>query len=143
MSDRHPIGQFGGFGGDWPADTERHVEQPALAEGGYIAPIGDDPTTPGPAGHCRGDGHGLYSVHWFDRYGDFMRLHPVAIGQVPKGYQLIPGPRPLAPRPPDPQPGGVWRETPPAFSASPSAGNLFEPGMDGVPPVLPRWKSYR
>jgi len=77
MTDR---AQLAFLGGDWPADLDPSlrcgtigalVEQPALAVGDYLAPIGDDPTIPGRVGHCRGEGHGLYSIHWFDRYGDF------------------------------------------------------------------------
>ena len=128
MTDRAQLAALGAqtSGGDWPADLDTslrcgtlgaHVEQPAIFAGDYIAPIGDDLTTPGPVGYClEADSFGLRSIRWFDRYGDFTHSHLVAIGSIPKGYQRIPGSRPLAPRPLDPQPapipgtGDVWRE---------------------------------
>lgn len=128
MTDRAQLAALGAqtSGGDWPADLDTslrcgtlgaHVEQPAIFAGDYIAPIGDDLTTPGPVGYClEADSFGLRSIRWFDRYGDFTHSHLVAIGSIPKGYQRIPGSRPLAPRPLDPQPaplpgvGDVWQE---------------------------------
>lgn len=114
-----------------------------LAAGDHIAPLGDEPTKPGIAGHVRSAEDGVYVVSWFGEDGQFARHQVGRLLEVMDGCQRIPGPRPLAPRPSDPQPGDVRRETSPTFGASPSAGNLFEPSMDGVPPVLPRWKSYR
>jgi hypothetical protein len=90
--------------------------QQPLKAGDYIAPEGDDPNTPGRTGHVQVVAHGTCSVWWYDGAGIFAGYQAGSLWEVMERCRRIPGPRPLAPRMPDPQSaplpgtGDVWME---------------------------------